>query len=228
MQRAAVYSTVSIFITKILSLFLLGIILSKIIPTENQNSLMLLIDILVPTLLMFVIVSSIKRPSEKNLNIVILETMKIVYKREGSDIYEIKIRPKKGVLTRTIISFVYAISSFVSFGLIYFVFNYFNFPISSIIINIVFIALILFTGTAVAKRAEELTIEGEKDGFLSFLADIFFLPVQGLGKWILNKWKKYNAIAAFFNALIDMPFSVFVEFLERWRYFIKEKKEEIR
>jgi len=40
-----------------------------------------------------------------------------------------------------------------------------------------------------------------------------------LGRWLSNKWKKYNAIAAFFNALIDMPFWVFVEFLEKWRNF---------
>ena len=78
-----------------------------------------------------------------------------------------------------------------------------------------------------AKRAQELTMEDEKEGFLGFLADIFFLPVQGLGRWISNKWKRYNALAALFNALIDMPFSVFVEFLEKWRYFIKDRKEEI-
>jgi hypothetical protein len=91
-----------------------------------------------------------------------------------------------------------------------------------------FIALILFAGTAVAKRAQELTMEDEKEGFLSFLSDVFFLPMQGLGKWMSNKWKKYNAFAAFFNALIDTPFSAFVEFIEKWRHFIKERKEDIR
>jgi len=228
MERAAVYSTISIFVTKILSLFLLLIILSKIIPTESQNGLMLVADVLIPTILMFAMVSSIKKPSDKNLNIVVMETMKIVYKRDSLDTYEIKLRQKKGVISRVIISLVYVTSAFISFGAIYFAFSYFGFPISSIAINMVFIALILFAGTAVAKRAQELTIEEEKEGFLSFLADVLFLPVQGLGKWISNKWKKYNAVAAFFNALIDMPFSVFVEFLEKWRYFIKEKKEEMR
>lgn len=227
-ERAAVYSTISIFVTKILSLFLLLIILSKIIPTENQNSIMLLADVLIPTILMFIMVSSIKKPSDKNLNIVVMETMKIVYKRDGNDIYEIKLRQKKGLASRIIISLVYVASAFISFGAIYFAFSYFGFPVSSIIINMIFIALILFAGTAVAKRAQELTIEEEKEGFLSFIGDVLFLPVQGLGKWISNKWKKYNAVAAFLNALIDMPFSVFVEFLERWRSFIKEKKEEIR
>jgi hypothetical protein len=60
------------------------------------------------------------------------------------------------------------------------------------------------------------------------LTDILFLPIQGLGKWLSNKWKKYNVFATILNAIIDMPFSVFVEFIEKWRYFIKEKKEEMR
>ena len=226
-QRAAVYSTVSIFATKILSLLILEVLLAKIF-SGYLNTVALIADVLVPTFLMFLIVTSIKRPSKKNLNIVVMETMKIVYNRKDRDIYEIKARKKRNVITRAVISLVYVLSTFVSFGAIYFVFNYFGFPLSSIIINIIFIALILFAGTAVSKRAQELTIEDEKEGFLIFVSDIFFLPVQGLGKWISNKWKKYNAIAAFFNALIDMPFSAFVEFLERWRYFIKEKKEEIR
>ena len=119
-------------------------------------------------------------------------------------------------------------STFVSFGLIYWAFSYFGFPLSSIIINIIFIALILFAGTAIQKRSQELTIEEESEGFLAFVSDILFLPITGMGRWLSNTWKQYNAIAALFNALIDMPFSAFVEFLERWRYFLKEKREDIR
>lgn len=227
-QRAAVYSTISIFVTKILSLIALMLILERFIPTEHQNIIMIIADILIPTFLMFLIVFSVKPPPQENLNMVVMETMKIVYEKEDSDIYEIKMKRKKGFITRIVISLIYATSTLASFGAIYFGFHYFGFPISSIIINMIFIALILFTGTVITKRAQELTIGDEKEDFITFLADIFFLPLQGLGKWLSTKWKKYNAIAAIFNALIDMPFSAFVEFIEKWRYFIKESKEEIR
>ena len=224
---AAFYSTISIFATKILSLVILEILLAKIF-IGHVSPITLMADVLVPTLLMFLIVSTIKRPSKNNLNIAVMETMKIVYKKKERDIYEIKAKKKRGVITRMVISFIYALSTLASFGAIYFIFDYFGFPLSSIIINIIFIALILFAGTTVSKRAQELTIEEEKEDFVSFLSDVFFLPIQGLGKWISNKWKKYNAVAAFFNVLIDMPFSALVEFLEKWRYFIKERKDEIR
>lgn len=226
-SRAALYSTISIFITKVLSLVLLEVLIEKAMG-KNINPLILVVDVLIPTLLMFLIVTGIRKPSKKNLNIVTLETMKIAYKKENADIYEIKMGRKKGFTIKIILSLMYVLSALITFGAIYYALNYFEFPISSIIIDIIFIALILFAGTALAKRAQELTMEEEKEGFIIFLADVFFLPIQGLGKWISNKWKKYNAFAAFFNALIDMPFSAFVEFIEKWRYFIKEKKEEIR
>jgi len=174
------------------------------------------------------LVISAKRPSKKNLNIVTVETMKIVYKKESNDAYEIKMSRKKGLVMKIVLSFIYVLSAFITFGAIYYVLNYFKFPIISIVIDIIFIAVILFAGTAVSKKSQELTMEEEKEGFLSFLSDVFFLPGQGLGRWISNKWKKYNAFTALFNALIDMPFSAFVDFLEKWRYFIKERKEEIR
>jgi len=227
-SRAAVYSTISIFVTKVLSLVLLEVLIEKAIFKENPSMVVLASDVLIPTLLMFAIVSSIKRPSKKNLNLVTMETMKVAYKKDVPDTYEIKMNRKKGPIIKTFLSLLYVLSAFVTFGVIYYVLDHFNFPITSIIIDVIFIAIILFAGTAVSKRAQELTMEPEKEGFLSFLSDVFFLPMQGLGRWISNKWKRHNALAALFNALIDMPFSAFVEFLEKWRYFIKERKEEIR
>jgi len=226
-NRAAIYSTISIFVTKVLSLLLLEVLIEKALGNEI-NMKLLAADVLIPTILMFAIVIGIKKPSKKNLNLVIMETMKVAYKKDQQDLYDIKMSRKKGPAMKTVLSLVYALSCVVTFGAICYAFNYFKFPVTSIVIDIIFIAIILFAGTAVSKRAQELTMEPEKEGFLSFLADIFFLPVQGLGGWISNKWKKYNALTALFNALIDMPFSAFIEFLEKWRYFIKERKEEIR
>jgi len=224
--RAAIYSTASIFITKILSLIILGIILAKIF-NGHFGVLSLVADILIPTLLMATLVTTVKRPSNKNLHLAIMEVVKIVYQKEKTDTYEIKISRKRGFITRFFLSLIYLMGAVVSLGSIFWVFVYFKFPITSIIINFIFIALILFAGTAIQKRSQELTIEEESEGFLGFISDILFLPITDLGRWLSNTWKQYNAIAAFFNALIDMPFSAFVEFLERWRYFLKERKEDL-
>ena len=226
-KRAAIYSTVSIFITKILSLIVLEVILVKIF-SGHLNGASIAVDILLPTLLMAILVFTIPPPSNKNLPMAILETMKIVYKSDKADIYEIRTSKQRGIITRFFLSIIYSLGALISFGFIYWIFTYFKLPITSVIVNIIFIALILFAGKAIQTRARELAIEEEYEGFFGFISDILLLPIAGLGRWLSNTWKQYNAIAAFFNALIDMPFSAFVEFVERWRYFIKEKKEEMR
>lgn len=224
--RAAIYSTTSIFVTKILSLVILEFILARILK-GHLNFASILADVLIPTALMAFLVTTVRRPSKKNLHLAVIETMKIAYRKEKIDYYEIKIARKRSLATRLFLSFIYLFGATLSFGAIIGVFLYFAFPITSIIINLIFIALILFAGNAVRKRSKELTIEEESEGLLGFFSDVLFLPMADVGRWMSNTWKQYNAIAAFFNAMIDMPFLAFIEFLERWRYFIKEKKEEM-
>lgn len=225
--RAAVYSTASIFITKILSLLIIEFILAKIF-SNHISILALAADVIVPTGLMGLLVASAKPPPSKNLQLAVMETIKIAYQKDKVDSYEIKVAKSSGSATKFFLSFIYLIGAVLSFGFLYSVFRYFQFPLTSIIIDFIFIALILFAGNAIQKRSQELTIEEESEGLLGFVFDILLLPITDLGRWLSNKWKKYNVIALFFNALVDMPFSAFVEFLELWRYFIKEKKEELR
>ena len=104
----------------------------------------------------------------------------MAYKKDTADIYEIKMSRKKGLAMKIILSLMYVLSAFITFGAIYYVLNYFDFPITSIIIDIIFIAVILFAGTAVAKSAQELTMEEEKEGFLSFLSTYFFCQCKAL------------------------------------------------
>lgn len=230
LNRAALYSTLSVLLTNSLSVFLIEIPIARWFYGGFSSSPLLTIsvDILGPTIIMFFMVASIKKPPKDNCNVVILETMKIAYKCEKTDIYEIKTSRKKGPITAAIVSFIYVVAAVVIFGSIFYILELARFPITSVIINVAFVAVISFTGMAIREKGQELTVKQGKEGVGSFLFDIFSLPVAGVGRWLSNKWKKYNAITAFFNAMIDMPFTVFVEFLEQWRYFIKEKKEEIR
>jgi len=224
--RAAFYTTLSVLLGNGLSLFLIEIPLARLIH-GRFTPLSIVVDIFESTLLMFLFVATVKLPSKTNLSLVIIETMKITYQTKKIDSYEIKIPRTKGLITRFLITLIYLLSVSVSLAILVSIFELAKFPITSIIINIIFIPITIFAGLAVRRKSEELTVEEKRGGFFSFLIDIFSLPIAGLGKWLANKWKRYNAIAAFFNALIDMPFFVFVEFLEQWRFFLKEKKEEI-
>ena len=226
LRRAAFYSTLSIFLTNILVLLAIEIPLVKYI-TGDFNFLSIGVDILGPTFLMAFLVLTIRPPKKGNLEQVVMEMMRIVYKRETKDVYEVKTSPKRSFLVNIIINLFYLISFCLSFSLIIFGLYKINFPPLSYLIFIAFISLIAFAGAKIRERSKELQVTPERGTFLGFLIDVISLPVLGLGKWLSAKWRKYNVLAVLFSSLIDLPFQAFVEFLEHWSFFLKEKKEKI-
>ncbi|MDP2664193.1 MAG: hypothetical protein Q8P08_02030, partial [bacterium] len=211
--RAAFYATLSIFLTNILSLYAIEIPLAKFV-LGHFSPLGIAIDIFAPTLLMFLLIVTVKLPKKENLEVVIMEVMKIAYVNDKKDIYEIRIYKKRGVVMRGLVTIFYFLSFLLFTGLIVWGLSYINLPPTSHFIFIVFVSLIAFAGTKIRRRARELQVIKEKENFFYFLIEVFSIPITQLGKWLSTRWTRYNAIARFFSSLIDLPFQVFIEFLE--------------
>ncbi len=223
-RRAAIYCTASIFITKMALALAIEIPIDKML---NEFSYpILLINALFPPLLMFLLVITIKPPKKNNLQRVIIEVMKITYKQEKKDVYQIRIPRKRSKILNSIISTFYSFMFLFSFSAIIYVLYNLNFGFFSMFIFLFFLCVISFFGMQLRERSRELTIEEKTDTFFKSLIEFFFLPVIRVGKWLSMQWGNLN-IALVISILIDAPFFTLIGFLEQWRYFLKEKKEEI-
>jgi len=225
--RAAFYSTLSIFLTNIFTLFALEFPFAKYI-MGNINPIAALLDVLGPTFLMFLLVSTARMPPKENRKLVVKEVQKIVYQDQPEEIYEVEVYPKGNIIFRLINNLLYAISFCFCFGSILWGLHKLHYPPLSYVLLIMFTSLIAFTGTKIRKRSRELHVTEEKESFFQVIIDLFSLPIISVGKWLLARWKRVNILGVAFNVLIDTPFFFFVEFLEQWRYFLKDKKEDIR
>lgn len=226
-KRAAIYTTISIFITKMLLAFAIEIPLDIYI-IHQFSYINLFISILFPPFLMFFIVSTIKPPSADNAQKVMWEVMKIVYESEKKEVYEIRTGKKRSWLLEGVIGLTCLITFVVSFGIIiWFLWKKLNFGIISQIIFLAFICLIGFAGAKIRQRSKELSVEKEKESGSIFLMDFFFLPFIQTGSWLSKGLTKFNLIILLLTFVWEVPFQVFVEFLENWSSFLKEKKEEI-
>ncbi len=227
LSRAAFYSTLSIFLTNIFVLYVFEFPFAKYV-MGNINVLAAIVDVAAPTFLMFLLVVTIKPPPKKNRELVLNEVKKIVYENQDKYLYEVEIFAKRRLIFRIINKLMYFVSFCGCFGLILWGLYKLNYPPLSYILLITFISLIAFTGTKIRQRSKELHIIEEKDGLFQVIIDLFSVPVIRVGKWFSTYWRKINIINVIFNILIDTPFLIFLEFLEQWRYFLKEKKEDIR
>ena len=226
LSRSAAYATISIFITNVAALYLLEIPLANLLNYDYPIQAVL-VTIFIPTILMAAFVLTITPPPEENLHKVVMEAMKIVYKKEKPDKLKVKKPRKRGFISNALINLIWTLSLLASVAIIMYGLSLASFPPLSYIIFVIFLSLIAFTGTKIRDRAKELHMVEEKEKFLVVLLDIFALPVIRLGKWFTKKWKRYNIISIFFSALIDLPFMSFIKFLEQWRSFLKEKREDI-
>lgn len=102
---------------------------------------------------------------------------------------------------------------------------YFN-PLS-IAIFLVFLSLIIFSITRIKQWAKELYVGPEKEGVLEFIFDAVSFPIVGFGKFLSGEFRRFNFLILLVNLIFEAPFQSFVQFIEEWRKFIREKKEEL-
>ncbi len=226
MHRAALYGTLSVFLSKILIALAAEIPFDKYV-THEFNTGAIGISVAVPPLLMLLLMTSITTSSEENFQKVMLEVMRITYATDKRNMHELTSPRKKGAILNTIIYAIYLASFVLSFGLLFFALNKLNFSTLSSVVFLLFISLITFGGTKIRQRGAELLIGEQKQGFLYSVFDFFTLPFIAVGRWLSRQVARYNILVVLLNFLIEIPFQIFVEFLEHWRSFLKEKKEEV-
>jgi len=227
MGRAAFFSTISVFLSKVLIALSLEIPFDKYIAHEF-NPKATALSIAIPPLFLLFLVLTVTSSSEENLQKVLLEVMKVTYKTERKDRYEVAFpKRKKRGLVSFIVKTVYLATFFVSFGAVAWLLNKLQFGVPSILIFLFFLSLVAFAGTKIRQRSRELMILEQKEGFLTGIFDFFTLPIVQTGKWFSARLARYNVLILILNVLIETPFQVFVEFIEQLRNFWKEKKEEI-
>lgn len=223
--RAAIYATASIFVSGAAMLYLIEVPLAKLVYGQFSR-LAVTVDILLPTTVMFLLVGIVRLPKEENLTRVIAEIKKILYPSRETDSYEVRSRKKRGWLTELFIVLLYLITTLGTLAVTYYAFYLAEIPVTSLIIDTVNVAMIVFAGIIIRTRAKEMTIE-EKPVFWEFLLDFLSVPIGKVGQWFSKKWKEYNLISIFFTALVDMPVLTFIELIENWSFYLKEKKAEI-
>jgi len=157
LSKIAIFSTLSILVAGLASLLIFEIPIAKMV--RGYFSIWAIVaDLAIPTALMFILVWMIKPPSNNNLDAVIEEVSKIVYKVKELDVYEIRLHKKVRKILRAIFFTIYVLGGLVSLYGIYWIFKIANVPWTSLYINTVNVAMIVASAMAIRQKSKELTI----------------------------------------------------------------------
>ncbi len=223
--RSAIYSTLSIFVAGIASFIIFEGPVAKL-AGKDFSLFSLFIDLLIPSLIMFLLVIIIRPPKDQNLKVVQKEIAKILHEQSSEDVYEIDFERQQNKILNLIFFAISTICGFLGMWFIFWIFEIASVPWTSMYIDTVNVAMVFFAAMAIKQKSKEITIE-DRANFMEFLLELFSVPMAKIGQWFSNKWKKYNIFSAFFTAIVDLPFSTLIGIIEDWRNFIKERSSEM-
>ena len=227
LRRAAVRSIIYIFLTKMVLAVILEVPftlwLGEIL---NYNSLA--INVIFPPALLFFIVLFTRMPSEANTEKIVQGVEEIVFKekeRKEPLVLRQPLKRRRGV--NAAFALIYAITFFITFGLVIYFLDKIQFTFVSIIIFLFFLTLVSFFSLRIRKVAREMYIIERRENIFSFIMDFFYVPIIEVGKWLNEKFSRINFFVFILDFIIEAPFKIFIDIAEEWTKYVKERKEEI-
>jgi hypothetical protein len=224
LNRLALLSVISFFLSKILVAVAIEIPLDKYLFAHSFSWLNTGLSIAFPPFLMLAIVAFIKMPSKKNLELASQEVKRVLAGEKKE--YAVIIPKKTGWFSEILVRLAYLAVFVFTLYFIVKILLWLKFSVASIVIFCLFTSMVIATGVKVYNRARELNLEKEKATILKFLLDLVTIPFMTIGKWVISGLSKLNVLVLIFNLVIELPFQLFVEFIENFRSFLKSKKEE--
>ena len=227
LRRAAIRSIIYIFITKMILALVIELPFDKYI-IGQINYVALGMNLLVPPLLMLIVVLTIKIPSKKNTELIVTGIKEMIYDKYSGPQFAIKGILSRGLFFSKMFGFFYALVFIASFGLIIFVLRKLEFNVISIGLFLFFLSVVSYFGIRIRQNARELVVVKQKEGIVSFAADLFSIPILQVGQWLSTKLSNINVFVFVLDFIIETPFKTFVEIFEEWIYYIKEEREKIQ
>jgi len=224
LARIAILSVISIFFSKILFALAIEVPIDKYV-TGQYSTANMVINIIAPPALMLIILAFIRLPSRKNWGL-IMKAVRAVTDKDKSKNIILAVPKKKNILTRYAANSLYFMISVLIFYYTAKLLWLINFSIANTVVFIIFASLVAATGMKVRNRSKDLSLEKEKNSFVSFLFDVLIMPFVTVGKIILAGLAKFKPFVIVID-FIDLPFNVFIKFIETLRDFIRSKKEEL-
>lgn len=222
--KYAIFSTLSVFLSNGFTFFIIEVPAASLF-AEGFSLFTTLVDFIVPSVIMFILISIIRPPTDSNRQQVLNLTVNFVY--GGNKQYtEIFAHKKRNRFLMFIIGLLYLILTLLTFLFVGSVFYYAKLPITSVFFDTFTIALTIFAAVMIRNKSKELSVD-DKTHVWDFFLDMVSVPVAKIGSFLAAKWKEYNIIAILFNFLIETPFAFLLDFIENWSQYLKERRAEL-
>lgn len=227
LARVALRSIIYIFLTKSIFVFLIEVPAIKWFG-EPLNPVSLAINIIFPAALLFLIVFLTRMPGENNTDKIIAGIKEIaLVGNEKRQPLVLRQPASRNWLKGGFFNLVYVAAFFVSIYYIIWALTQIHFNWVSITIFLFFLAFVSFFSVRTTSGVKDLLVVERKENILTFLLDLFYMPIILVGRWLSRNVSKINVFIFLFDFIIEAPFKVLVEVAEDWTRYVRERRDNL-
>ncbi len=227
--RNIIRSFTYILITKMFLVLLLEVPINRLLTGSNAiHWIPIAISIGVPPLILLLIGVTIRAPGKKNEQAVAEKVRDLLYQGDKAHAIVTPRKPfRRSSFFTALYRFVYSLAFIIVFGAIVIGLSQFSFSYFDMFIFLLFLTLVSFFGIRIRLLAKELLVVDQREGVFNVIFDFFTLPIVQVGRWISLRAPKVNVMIFFLDVIIEAPFKAFLEAVEGFFGFMREKREEI-
>lgn len=225
--RAAIRSIIYIFLTKSIFVLLIEVPSIKFFG-EPMNYSTLAINISFPVVLLFIIVALTRKPGKENTDKIVSGIEDLTFVGRGRKRPLVIRKPaRRGWLRDGIYKLIYGAAFVVSIYYIIKLLTLIDFTWVSVIIFLFFLALVSFFSIRTTAEVKELIVLDRRENILTFLLDLFYMPIILAGRWLSESFSKINIFIFFFDFIIESPFKVLMEIADDWTKYVRERRDNL-
>jgi len=227
LMRVALRSIIYIFLTKSIFVFLIEVPAIRWFG-EPLNPVSLAINIIFPAALLFLIVFLTRMPKDNNTDKIVNGIKEITLVGGEKKQPLVLRRPaSRNWLKGGFFNLVYVATFCVSIYYIIWALTQIRFNWVSITIFLFFLAFVSFFSVRTTSGVKDLLVVERKENILTFLLDLFYMPIILVGRWLSRNVSKINVFIFLFDFIIEAPFKVLVEVAEDWTRYVRERRDNL-
>jgi hypothetical protein len=185
------------------------------------------INIAAPILLLFILTIGIRVGSEANTSLLIEEVYKLMTGDKSN--LESSVKPHlERSLSRMVLFKILLILGYGATygGMIYMLLRY-NFSLVGGFFFVLFITLVTYLAVRIRFVTERFQIVDERGSFGREILYFFALPMLISGKWVVQRFSKYNVILLIFDLLFEAPYKTLVFLFRDFSDYAEEERRRI-
>ena len=225
-RKSAVRSVLFIFITK-MTLALAFEIPYDLSAVGHIRYIPLGINVAFHPLFLFVLGTLVRFPEKENTQRILVDLRATVLREKTAPLYYIQLQSERSSVTNFILLGLYLLTFAVTFGGLVYLLREFNFGLLGGGLFLFFLTLVTFVGIRLRARAHTYFMVRRKESLVGSLFWFFANPMVEVGRWMSQKFVRYNLFLFLFDIILEAPFKAITHGLEEWFRFARERSEEI-